>query len=69
MGAATSRITSQNEFIGKLADATRAGTSALRDANIEDAAARLKSASVAVQLGQTSLAIANASPQTLLAIS
>ncbi|MEP2718036.1 flagellin [Pseudophaeobacter sp.] len=69
MGAATSRIANQNEFVGKLADATRSGISALQDANIEDVATRLKAASVKVQLGQTSLAIANASPQTLLAIS
>lgn len=67
-GSAQKRIDIQNDFITSLVDSLKLGVSALVDANLEEAAARLTALQVQQQLGLQSLAIANAAPQTILAL-
>lgn len=68
LGAATSRITDQQDFISKQADATKQGIGALIDANMEEAAARLQAFQAQQQLSYTSLSIASSSSQSLLSL-
>ena len=67
-GSAQNRIDIQNNFVGTLIDSLRAGVSSLTDANLEEASARLQALQVQQQLNIQALAIANQSPQPLLAL-
>lgn len=68
LGASAARISSQNEFVGKLTDALKSGIGSLVDANMEEASARLQALQVQQQLGTQSLSIANQAPQQLLSL-
>ena len=68
LGASGKRIEGQNEFVGKLMDAMKAGIGSLVDADMEEASARLQALQVQQQLGVQSLSIANQSPQTILSL-
>jgi len=68
LGASASKISSQNDFIGKLSDSMELGISAITDTNIEQASVRLATLNAQQQLGGLSLSIANASPLSLLAL-
>lgn len=65
LGSAAARIEGQQETLSKQTDAIKQGTSALIDANIEEAATQLAAGQVQQQLATTSLSIANAAPQAL----
>lgn len=67
-GSAQRRIDIQNDFISSLVQSLEAGVSALTDANLEEASARLQSLQVQQQLGIQALTIANQSPQAILAL-
>ena len=67
-GAAQIRIDAQNDFLGKQADALKAGVGALVDADMEEASARLSALQVQQQLGIQALSIANQAPQNVLAL-
>ena len=67
-GSAQNRIDIQNDFIQSLIGSMEAGISALTDANLEEASARLQSLQVQQQLNIQSLTIANSSPQSILAL-
>ena len=68
LGASAGRLSSQNEFIGKLTDAMKSGIGTLVDADMEEASARLQALQVQQQLGVQSLSIANQAPQTILSL-
>ena len=65
-GSAQKRIDIQNEFVTTLTDSMKSGISALTDADLEEASARLQSLQVQQQLGVQALSIANQAPQALL---
>lgn len=65
-GSAQRRIDIQNEFVTTLTDSMKSGISALTDADLEEASARLQSLQVQQQLGVQALSIANQAPQSLL---
>jgi flagellin len=67
-GSAQMRIDIQNDFVGKLTDALKAGIGTLVDADMEAASARLQALQVQQQLGTQALSIANQQPQNLLAL-
>ncbi|MBB5517325.1 flagellin [Amphiplicatus metriothermophilus] len=67
-GSAQKRIEIQEEFVTALVDNLKSGISALTDADIEEASARLQSLQVQQQLGIQALAIANQTPQTILSL-
>ncbi len=67
-GSAEGRISIQAEFISSLTDSLVSGIGAMVDTNMEEASARLQSLQVQQQLGVQALAIANQSPQTILAL-
>lgn len=67
-GSAENRIEIQNDFVQSLVDSLDAGISALTDANLEEASARLQSLQVQQQLNIQALTIANQSPQAILAL-
>ena len=67
-GSAQRRIDIQNDFISSLVQSLEAGVSALTDANLEEASARLQSLQVQQQLNIQALTIANQSPQAILAL-
>ncbi|MEY4984794.1 MAG: hypothetical protein RIR62_3060 [Pseudomonadota bacterium] len=67
-GSAQQRISIQNEFVGKLSDALRAGIGTLVDADMEEASARLQALQVQQQLATQALSIANQQPQNILAL-
>jgi flagellin len=68
LGASASRISDQNNFVGKLAGSMKVGISEMIDTNMEQASARLASLNAQQQLGGLSLTIANASPHHLLSL-
>lgn len=68
LGGSASRISDQNDFIGKLTDSMKMGISAMIDTNMEEAAARFAALNVQQQLGGLSLSIANAAPTSLLGL-
>lgn len=68
LGAKGSRISDQSEFIGKLADSLKLGVSALVDADMEEASARLQALQTQQQLGIQALSIANQAPQSILSL-
>ncbi|MEP1329265.1 flagellin [Pseudophaeobacter sp.] len=65
LGADASRLEDQGEFVSKLTDAMKLGVSAMTDANMEEASARLKALQTQQQLAVQSLSIANSAPETL----
>ncbi|HMO07296.1 MAG TPA: flagellin [Paracoccaceae bacterium] len=67
-GSVQKRIDIQNDFVGKLTDALRAGIGTLVDADMEAASARLQALQVQQQLGIQALSIANQQPQNVLAL-
>ena len=67
-GAAQARIDAQNEFLGKQADSLKAGVSAMVDADMEEASARLTALQTQQQLGIQALSIANQAPQAVLSL-
>mgnify|MGYP001136138420 CR=1 FL=1 len=68
LGASVGRISSQNEFVGKLTDAMVSGIGTLVDADMEEASARLQALQVQQQLATQSLSIANQGPQNILSL-
>jgi flagellin len=67
-GSASSRITTQADFISKLTDAMKTGIGALVDTDMEEASARLQALQVQQQLSTQALSIANQQPQSLLSL-
>ena len=67
-GSDQKRIDIQNEFVGELTDALKAGIGSLVDADMEEASARLQSLQVQQQLGTQALSIANQAPQNVLSL-
>lgn len=67
-GSTGKRIDIQQEFVTTLIDAMKSGISALTDADMEEASARLQSLQVQQQLGIQALSIANQQPQSLLSL-
>ena len=67
-GTSQTRIATQRDFIGKLADTMTSGVGALVDADMEEVSARLQALQVQQQLGTQSLSIANQAPQALLSL-
>ena len=67
-GSSQMRIDIQNDFVGKLSDALKAGIGTLVDADMEEASARLQALQVQQQLGVQALSIANQQPQSLLSL-
>jgi flagellin len=67
-GAAQARIDAQNEFLSKQADSLKAGVSAMVDADMEEASARLTALQTQQQLGIQALSIANQAPQSVLSL-
>lgn len=68
IGAKASRVSDQNDFVGKLSDALKTGIGALVDADMEAASARLQALQTQQQLGVQALSIANQAPQTILSL-
>ena len=67
-GSAQNRIDIQNDFVGKLTDAMKAGIGTLVDADMEEASARLQALQVQQQLATQALSIANQAPQNILSL-
>lgn len=67
-GSAQKRIGIQNEFVGKLTDAMKAGIGGMVDADMEEASARLQALQVQQQLATQALSIANQAPQSILSL-
>lgn len=67
-GAAQNRIELQSDFVSKQADSLKSGVSAMVDADMEEASARLTALQTQQQLGIQALSIANQSPQTVLSL-
>lgn len=68
LGAKESQISDQGKFVNDLSDAMVKGQSAIKDSQIEDAATRLAALNVQMQLGTSSLSIANSAPASLSAL-
>jgi len=67
-GSVQNRIDIQNDFVGKLTDAMKAGIGTLVDADMEEASARLQALQVQQQLATQALSIANQAPQGILSL-
>lgn len=67
-GAAQTRIEAENDFLSKQADSLKAGVSAMVDADMEEASARLTALQTQQQLGIQALSIANQAPQKVLSL-
>ncbi len=67
-GSSSTRLTSQEDFVTKLADTLKTGIGSLVDADMEAASARLQALQVQQQLGTQALSIANKAPQNLLSL-
>ncbi|THH37205.1 flagellin [Aliishimia ponticola] len=66
LGASSSRISDQAEFVSRVTDAMETGIGSLVDADMEEASARLTALQTQQSLAVQSLSIANQSPQTIL---
>jgi flagellin len=66
LGAASSRITLQQNFISSLSDAVTKGVGSLQDADMNQASTQLQALQVQQQLGVQSLSIANQNSQMIL---
>jgi flagellin len=67
-GSVQGRVSIQRNFVSAMADAMTEGVGALVDANMEEEAARLTALQTQQQLGIQGLSIANAAPQSILAL-
>lgn len=67
-GAAQARIEAQGDYLSKQSDALTNGVSALVDADMEEASARLTALQTQQQLGTQALSIANQAPQAILSL-
>ena len=68
LGAASARLSGQQEFVGKVMDAMKSGMGSLVDADMEETSARLQALQTQQQLGVQSLSIANRAPQTIMSL-
>ena len=68
LGVSAKRLELQSEFTVKLIDILKEGVGNLVDADLAEESANLTALQVKQQLGVQSLAIANANPQTILAL-
>lgn len=68
LGSAQKRLEIQQGFINELSDSLVTGISALVDADMEEASARLAALQTQQQLGIQALSIANQAPQSLLTL-
>ena len=68
LGASAKRVEIQAEFTVKLIDILKVGVGSLVDANLAEESANLTSLQIKQQLGVQALAIANAGPQSVLAL-
>ena len=68
LGTAAQRINGQSNFVSELADSLTMGISALVDADMEEASARLQTLQTQQQLGIQALSIANQAPQAILSL-
>ena len=68
LGSSLSRLESQSEFINKTIDVLKGEVSNFVDADLTEEAAQLTALQVQQQIAVQALAIANASPQSLLAL-
>lgn len=68
LGSIEKRLSIQNDFVTKLADAAERGIGVLVDADMNRESARLKALQVQQQLGVQALNIANSAPQNILAL-
>lgn len=67
-GSVESRISTQQDFVGKLTDSLKSGIGAMVDADMEEVSARLQALQTQQQLAVQSLSIANKAPQTILSL-
>ena len=68
LGAAAKRIEVQSDFTVQLTDILKVGVGNLVDANLAEESAQLQALQIKQQLGVQALAIANAGPQSILAL-
>ena len=68
LGAAAKRVEIQTDFTNQLVDILRVGVGNLVDANLAEESANLTSLQIKQQLGVQALSIANAGPQSVLAL-
>ena len=68
LGVGAKKLETHQTFVGKLSDALQTGIGNLVDADLAMESARLQSLQVKQQLGVQALAIANAAPQSFLAL-
>jgi len=68
LGSVGRRLEIQGEFTTKLIDILKAGVGNLVDADLAEESAHLQSLQIKQQLGVQALAIANASPQSILSL-
>ncbi len=68
LGSVSKRIEIQSEFSSKLVDILKEGVGSLVDADLASESATLQALQIQQQLGVQALAIANAGPQTVLAL-
>ena len=68
LGASAKRIEIQADFTVQLVDILKVGLGSLVDANLAEESAQLQSLQIKQQLGVQALAIANAGPQSILAL-
>ncbi|MFY0612072.1 MAG: flagellin [Hyphomicrobiaceae bacterium] len=68
LGAVSSRISLQSDFVGKLMDSIDRGISTLVDADMNEESTRLQALQVQQQLGIQAMSIANSSSQNILAL-
>jgi len=68
LGAIKTRISSQQEFVGKIMDAVDRGVGQLVDADMEEESTRLQALQVQQQLGIQALSIANSNTQNILSL-
>jgi len=68
LGAVNSRISMQDDFVGKLMDSVDKGVGRLVDADMNEESTRLKALQTQQQLGIQALSIANSSSQNILSL-
>ncbi|WP_117193536.1 flagellin N-terminal helical domain-containing protein [Rhizobium terrae] len=68
LGATSSRISDNMEFLNKLQDSIERGVGRLVDANMEESAVKLSATKVQQQLQTIGLSIANSQPQNMLVL-
>jgi flagellin len=68
LGAIKTRISSQQDFVGKIMDAVSRGVGQLVDADMEEESTRLQALQVQQQLGIQALSIANGNSQNILSL-